>query len=526
MIVSSTLYFPSSACFTLGGLLIPPSTCTHHHHDPGGDCCPQTCRLNRFNGRSCAPSTFNCRDPRSNITTAGYVNPPKVFQECYPFFYDNDFRDLRVLTVVTTNPDPCVSRNTSVEQLADTYIPGPVVCPGNITLLRQWNITDLATMETSTRNQTVYISTTTPPQYQPRPAALWRNASTRARPFYFGKLQTSPFFGFGEADLCTGAVTVAFVSCVNVAAGGGSSATCTYDTASDELTLSALENGDLWKVTVQLVDACNNANTVATTVPVLVSVAAPLPANMTASSVAAALPTEVVVNNASFTFVEASPWYHALVSSRLPLLQNRLTAPTAQVCTEVQLYATPPPPQLPQETMLAPYQQPPGVQLCLAVTRTPVQCAESATSGRLRAIFLDTAGAFGLSSASNVSTVDASIAIAGRCEGTALTACGNWSLNFAELNTMRRPYNLALLINDTAWQGTGEKDIGCVSTRTCFACIHADNPSGCPSPPLLIPSRTRPQSATTSIDTGAFTFVASTSPAPRATWTWRWSTRT
>ena len=381
------------------------------------------------------------------------MNPPLVYKECYPFFYDNGFRDLRVQTAITTNPDPCAQRDTSLVRLADTYLPLPVTCPGNMTLLRRWNITDLTTSESSLQAQTVEISTTTPPNYEPRPVALWRDASTPARPFYFGKLQTSPFFGFGEFDLCTGAITVAYVSCANVATGGVSGATCSYNAPTDELMLSALEDGDLWKVTVRLTDACGNINTVDATVAVLVSAAAPPP------------PTALVVNNVSYPVVQASPWLHAVVSSRLPQANNRLEAPTAHVCTEALLYATPLPPQLPQEAMLAPYQQPPGVQVCLAVTQTPAQCAESAISGRLRALFLDTAAAFGLPNAADVQTVNASIKIAQRCEGTDLAACGAWSLNFAELNTPPRPYNLALLIDDTTWQGTGDKDLGCFYLR-------------------------------------------------------------
>ena len=410
--------------------------------------------MNRLNTKSCTPNSFKCRDPRSNLTTAAYINPPLVYKECYPFFYDNGFRDLRVQTAVTTNPDPCAQRDTSLVQLADTYLPLPVTCPGNMTLLRQWEITDLTTSESSLQAQTVEISTTTPPNYEPRPVALWRDASTPARPFYFGKLQTSPFFGFGEFDLCTGAITVAYLSCANVATGGVSGATCSYDAPTDELMLSALEDGDLWKVTVRLTDACGNANTVDATVAVLVSAAA-----------AAATPAELVVNNVSYPVVEASPWLHAIVSSRLPQADNRLEAPTAQVCTEALLYATPLPPQLPQEAMLAPYQQPPGVQVCLAITQTPAQCAESATSGRLRALFLDTGAAFGLPNAADVETVNASIAIAQRCEGTDLAACGGWGLNFAELATPPRPFNLALLIDDTAWQGTGNEDLGCFYLR-------------------------------------------------------------
>lgn len=418
----------------------------------GGDCCQQTCRLNRFNGKSCAPSTFNCRDPRSNLTTAAYVNPPLVYKECYPFFYDNGFRDLRVQTAVTTNPDPCAQRDTALEQLADTYLPRPLACPGNMTLTRTWRITDLTTSESGNQTQTVHIATTTPPNYARRPVALWRNASTPARPFYFGKLQTSPFFGFGEADLCTVTVTVAFVSCHNMATGGGSSATCTYDAATDELSLSALEDQDLWEVTVAITDACGNVNTVSTTVAVLVSTEA-------------ALPSEVTINNASYAVTEASPWLHAVVSARLPQADNRLSAPTAQVCTEAMLYTTPAPPQLPREEMLAPYQEPPGMQVCLAVTQTPAQCAESATSGRLRTVFLDTAGALGVADAADVQTVDASIAIAGRCEGAGLTSCGDYALDYAALSTPPRPFNLALLINDTAWQGAGNADLGCFYLR-------------------------------------------------------------
>jgi len=413
----------------------------------GGDCCQQTCRLNRLISKSCTPNSFQCRDPRSNDTTLAYINPPLVFKECYPFYYRNGFRDLRVKTAITTNPDPCAARGTLVTQLLDRYLPTPD-CPGNFTLLRAWDITDLNTSTTNTQNQTVNLYTTIPPPYEPRPICLWRNATMPSRPYSFGHLQTSPFFGFGDVDLCTVSIDVAFVTCLRDF--GTSLATCDYDSATDELIVSGLEDGDVWRVTVLLTDSCGNTNMVSSTVAA--SASAAMPASLTTAS------------NVTHPCVVASPYEHSVVSSRLPLFGNRLPAPTAQVCTEATIYKVPTPPQLPLEAMLAPYQMPPALKICVAVTRAPRQCATSAQGGRLAAIFLDTAAAFSLSDPSVVEVVNASIRIAGnRCQGPAnLTACGGYALNYTELQTPMRPFNLALLVDNTTWANAGDlDDLGC-----------------------------------------------------------------
>jgi len=308
----------------------------------GGDCCPQTCRLNRLIGKSCTQFSFQCRDPRSNDTILAYSNPPLVFKECYPFYYRNGFRDLRVQTAVTTNPDPCAARGTLVSQLSDRYLPTPD-CPGNFTLLRAWDITDLNTSTTNTQNQTVNLYTTIPPPYEPRPICLWRNATMR--PYSFGHLQTSPFFGPGDVDLCTVSIDVAFVSCGQES--GTSLATCDYDPATDELIVSGLFDGNVSRVTVELTDSCGNTNVVSSTV---------------AASASAVMPASLTNNNVTHPCVVASPYEHSIVSSRLPLLTNPLPGPTAQVCTEATLYSVPMPPLLPLEAMLTPYQMPPATR--------------------------------------------------------------------------------------------------------------------------------------------------------------------
>ena len=414
----------------------------------GGDCCVSTCALNRLNDKSCTVDTFNCRDPRSNDTTHFYVNPPLEYQECRSFYYEEGFSDLRLRTAVTIDPNLCVRRHLNLETLDDVYVPTST-CPGNFTLERSWTITDTRTSAATTETQTVHISTTIPPPYDPRPVCLWRNASRRAQPYSFGLLQTSPFFGFGDADLCTVTVDVAFVACSNLNVGSLSTATCDYLAGTDELVLSHLEDGDVWNVTVRLTDSCLNENVVSTTVAAAVS-STPMPMNV------------ITADGVAHPCVEASPYEHAVVTSRLPLLGNRLTGPTAQVCTELTVYEVPMPSELPPEALLAPYQKPPALKMCMAVTRAPAQCAGSAGAGRLSAIFLDTVGAFNLSDPSKIAIVNGSVRITDQCKGQAgLAACNGVTLDYAELETPTRPFNLALLVDDTTWVDTGDRELGC-----------------------------------------------------------------
>lgn len=415
----------------------------------GGDCCVSTCALNRLNLKSCTPETFDCRDPQSNQTTKFYVNPPLEYQECRAFYYEQVFSDLRLRTAVTIDPDPCIRRYLDVEDLDDVYIPSST-CPGEFAIQRSWTVTDIRTSEAKTETQTIRIGTSIPPPYEPRPACLWRNASSPSRPYSFGLLQTSPFFGFGDADLCTVTLDVAFDSCKNLnALSSLSNATCDYMADTGELVLSRLEDGDLWEVTVRLTDSCLNKNVVSSTVAVSVS-STPMPVNI------------ITADEVAHPCMDVSPYENAVVTSRLPLLSNRLAGPSAQVCTEASIHEVPMPSDLPPEEKLSAYQKPPALRMCLAVTRLPVQCAESAEAGRLSAIFLDTVAAFDISDPSLVSIVNGTVRIAGRCQGPAgLAACGGFVLDYAELETPIRPFNLALLVDDTTWAGTGDKSLGC-----------------------------------------------------------------
>eukprot|EP00624_Nannochloropsis_granulata_P004238 evm.model.NODE_31236_length_39405_cov_67.395760.3 len=117
--------------------------------------------------------------------------------------------------------------------------------------------------------------------------------------------------------------------------------------------------------------------------------------------------------------------------------------------------------------MLTPFQMPPALKISVAVTRAPRQCAASAEGGRLAAIFLDTVAAFNLQDPTVVEVVNASIRIAGRCQGPAgLAACGGFFLNYTELQTPVRPFNLALLVDDTTWDHASDlDDLGCFFVR-------------------------------------------------------------
>lgn len=121
--------------------------------------------------------------------------------------------------------------------------------------------------------QDVYISNTLPPPYTPRPTCLWRPRifnTTAAGQYSLGLLSSSPFFNFNKADICSVRLGVTFLGCTNVGAtAGNSSGRCLYDAATDKLSLSSLEDGDLWNVTVRLTDSCSNTNEVWS--PLLVS---------------------------------------------------------------------------------------------------------------------------------------------------------------------------------------------------------------------------------------------------------------
>ena len=179
-----------------------------------------------------------CRDPNSGNKTYAYVNPPLVYTECHPFYFQNGFRDLRYVTKVTAGVLACDRQRINITQLADDFERG-YPCPANITLTRSWRVKDKFSSNANTYDQTIHICTTLPPPYNPRPICLWRNASSPARQYSFGLLQTSPFFGFGITDICTYTIKVDFVSCLNSGPNAlTSSASCIYDPATDELVLT------------------------------------------------------------------------------------------------------------------------------------------------------------------------------------------------------------------------------------------------------------------------------------------------
>lgn len=146
-------------------------------------------------------------------------------------------------------------------------------CLGNFTYKRNWRITELTTGLARVHDQDVYISNTLPPPYTPQPTCLWRPRifnSSAAPAYNLGLVTSSPFFNFGKPDICSVRLSVTLLNCTNVGATvGSSSAQCLYNATTDRLSLSSLEDGDLWNITVRLTDSCGNTNVVWS--PLLVS---------------------------------------------------------------------------------------------------------------------------------------------------------------------------------------------------------------------------------------------------------------
>lgn len=326
-----------------------------------------------------------------------------------------------------------------VKEAGVARILGPPPCPGNFTFKRLWNVIDTKTGIGRRHEQLIYISNTQQPVHTPRPICLWRpqryNASLSPQ-YSLGTVQSSPFFNFGKPDICSVSVKVDFLGCVSMRKGSTSATECLYDAAKDLLTLTALEDGDVWNVTARVTDSCGNTN----------FAWSPLAVSITDDSEA---PDSVRVNDIDYPCVDVSPCPNRVVDARLPSATNKFANTTAQVCTLVDAQA------IGTST----------VRLCLSTTRNRPQCVESASSGRLRAIFLDTRN-LGLADPSEMVAINSTVKIVGRCNpataGGTVTSCGGWRAQQQGGQATEPFFNLGLELAETDFSSPdGNAEMGC-----------------------------------------------------------------
>lgn len=419
----------------------------------GGDCCARTCRLNRFVPGGCSPASLqNCRDPGIGDRALAYINPPKVNRECHPFIYDSGLSKVRQITKVNAAITPCDQRDINVTEVGEFVTPGSS-CPGNFSIRRVWRITDTNTSTSAEQEQLITVSATVASPYNARPLSLWRRTGTASSldtgRYSLGVLQTSPFFYFSKPSFCTGAISVAFVSCTNATDVQGASQ-CVYNAATDEVALVSPQDGDLWNVNARLTDACGLTSVVSS--PVFVS-----------ESSNGTMPATININGSVFVSLDTSlVCKHNAITTRLPSPENKQSR--GQVCTQV-FAEDLPAPALYTISVLDSHPLP-SVHVCLRTTRKPPQCADSATSGRLRAVFFDTRD-FGIEHPDQIGVISSTIKVASLCSSLSTTGAGNLSScsgwrarNEGDQDT--RQYNLAFEVADTRFDSlTGETDVGC-----------------------------------------------------------------
>ena len=151
---------------------------------------------------------------------------------------------------------------------------------------------------------------------------------------------------------------------------------------------------------------------------------------------------------------------HSVIATQLPSSENRLLGVTAQVCTELEAQA------VPNVYTTTFYPQPPQVRICLATTRDRVQCGNSAQSGRLRAVFLDTRE-FGVEDPASVTAINSTIKVMrDSCvggPGSNVSDCRGWNVAGGPgAKPLPYGYNLAFEVARTSFDAAdGEAELGC-----------------------------------------------------------------
>lgn len=134
-----------------------------------------------------------------------------------------------------------------------------------------------------------------------------------------------------------------------------------------------------------------------------------------------------------------------VVDARQPSPNNKLANITAQVCTATEF-----------QPISSSF-----VRLCVMATRNRPECADSASSGRLRALFLNS-NDLGLTDPGAVSVINGSLKFGNSClpalPGEGVDSCGGWGVQ----QDANRSYNIGWEVDGAAFAGleNGNADLG------------------------------------------------------------------
>jgi hypothetical protein len=287
--------------------------------------------------------------------------------------------------------------------------------------------------EVTTVQQTISVRTTVIPTRQSNGTCLWRRPDASPRSSYvipgasFSALLRTP----SRAATCNGPIAATVISCTD---SQGRTGTCSYDAATDRLTLLDLSNGTLFVVNVAATDPCGVTANLQSVVALVV---------------AGAMPSSVTT---PYGDVDCRP---------LSLCRNDVgarTLPRGQppVCTRLDVLDGPGPPL-------------PNVKrVCLAVTAQADGCSGSSTKGRLVAVAFD-ASAWGVTAGQLTVTGEGIQPLGAPCKASGndsypqrLTQCGTPPLALTVPGVAPPWYDMAFLVgNSVTWSGGSEANLGC-----------------------------------------------------------------